>query len=564
MTLSHAQPSELDALLEKLCEQTLSEEEDVRLARRLKTDATARRRYLVYLELHGALYWDHVSRNLEERETEPALDDAMILPAIRVEEEVQEREAPQLPAPAPLPKKREVRMRRKLSRVSWGKAAVILLPILLAWSAYLAFHRTAAPGTLATAVDTVWESARAPQSGEQLPKGLLFLKSGVVGIHFNSGATMIVAGPARFSVNSNNSAILQSGSVTATVPPAAHGFEIQAGNLHIVDLGTEFGVSALEDGSVHVEVFRGKVEARLGAQAGPEPSTQVLAQGQAVEVGPDAAAMYPATAHPQQFVRQEELNSRVAAAAGSRYDRWLAYSYELRRDPDLVAYYTFDKDAASSNRLSNLSAGGSQLDGTLGGDDPGARPTWASGRWGQNGALAFAPGHQRVEVPSPIGGPLDFSRGRETASSFTIAAWFLAESPQQLGAAIVAKGPSMHEQFGICFDERSSLRAWMRGETNRAMDVIRFTPSRRWQYAAEVYDPLHRELLFYVNGGLADRQSGAPDQLLESAHPVTIGCRHFEKSYFPSFVGRIDEVAIFRKALTGEDIQKMYEVGNPD
>ena len=258
------------------------------------------------------------------------------------------------------------------------------------------------------------------------------------------------------------------------------------------------------------------------------------------------------------------LTRGVAAAAGSRYDRWLAYSYELRRDPDVVAYYTFDKQTESPNRLANLSALGSELDGTLGGNDPGAQPTWTSGRWGKNGALEFAPQHQRVEVPSPVGSPLDFSRGKDIASSFTIAAWFFADSSQQNGAAIVVKGPSTHEQFGICFDERSSLRAWMRSETIRGIDVIRFTPSRRWQYIVEVYDPLQRELLFYANGGLADRQSGAPDHLLESAGPVTIGCRYLAKDYFPSFVGRIDEVAIFRKAMTAQDIQKMYEVGKPD
>ena len=178
----------------------------------------------------------------------------MILPAIRVEE-VDEREIPPLPQPSQTPKERDARKHRKPGRISWRKAAVILLPILLAFSPLLVLHRPASPATLASAVDLVWESGLDPQVGEQLPRGLLQLKSGAIGIRLNSGATIVVTGPARFSINSNNSAILQSGAVTAIVPPAARGFEIQAGNLHIVDLGTEFGVSAEEDGSVHVEVF---------------------------------------------------------------------------------------------------------------------------------------------------------------------------------------------------------------------------------------------------------------------------------------------------------------------
>src|SRR5262249_2477120 len=126
---------------------------------------------------------------------------------------------------------------------------------------------------------------------------------------------------------------------------------------------------------------------------------------------------------PLSFVRAEEFNAQAGAKTGSVYDRWLAYSYRLRRSADVVAYYTFEagKKEKNPDRFANGSAAGAAVGGTVAGKDA-AKATWVPGRFPEKQALHFGGnggGVSRVEFPVGVNG-LDFNRGGE---SFTVAAW---------------------------------------------------------------------------------------------------------------------------------------------
>ncbi|MFN0198275.1 MAG: DUF1549 domain-containing protein [Planctomycetaceae bacterium] len=58
MTEHQSQPTELDTLIEALCEGTLSPAQAQRLERLVLNDASARQRYIAYLDLHGTLMWN--------------------------------------------------------------------------------------------------------------------------------------------------------------------------------------------------------------------------------------------------------------------------------------------------------------------------------------------------------------------------------------------------------------------------------------------------------------------------------------------------------------------------
>jgi hypothetical protein len=91
------------------------------------------------------------------------------------------------------------------------------------------------------------------------------------------------------------------------------------------------------------------------------------------------------------FVRYQELADRAADGGNAGFNRWRAFSQTLRQDPDLVAYYTFEKDQNQPTKLVNQSLRTlSQHDGVLGvpGVD-GSIPSWSTGRWPQKGALLF-------------------------------------------------------------------------------------------------------------------------------------------------------------------------------
>jgi concanavalin A-like lectin/glucanase superfamily protein/FecR-like protein len=510
-------------------------------------------------------------------------------------------------------------------RFPWRRVAAVMLPIMVAAGAWTLLHTRSSPATLTASVNAEWITAQ-PKTGERLPAGTLELGSGLIEVKFVSGASMIVEGPAKFRIRSENSVVLDAGHLTAVVPERAHGFTVQTPSATVVDLGTEFGVGVESGAATHLEVFRGKITAGPLHTGGPDNATRTVTVNQTADVTATVTVVAAAPSEPSPFVRKEEFDARVAANKGSSYERWLAYSYQLRRDPDLVAYYTFDNLAEAPKCLLNRSYLGSGLDGILGagvsstdagvspiaagvspiaaGVSPiaadvsstdagvsstGARvitniPFWTTGRWPQKGALAFDTlNHSRIALPSSADDPLDFSGGGKTAKPFTVAAWICAANP----GSVVSKGPALAEQFAIDVDLSNHLRAWIRdteSDPDHPVAVIDNSVTldgARWVNLAMTYDPSARSVRLYIDGALVGENIARSGILVQTVEPVRIGA-HLKpinaqagsknrspfmgngKAESSTFGGRIDELSIFRRAISADQVKEMYESGRPD
>ncbi len=78
---------------------------------------------------------------------------------------------------------------------------------------------TSGIAVLTRAVDAVWvEGSAAHRAGVVLERGWLKLKSGLVQVEFNSGASLIVEGPAELQLVSGEEGVCRSGRLTAQVP----------------------------------------------------------------------------------------------------------------------------------------------------------------------------------------------------------------------------------------------------------------------------------------------------------------------------------------------------------
>jgi ferric-dicitrate binding protein FerR (iron transport regulator) len=100
------------------------------------------------------------------------------------------------------------------------------------------------------------------QPGDRVRKGQrIELASGFVEVTFDSGALVVLEGPASLEVNSSWDATLHSGILKASVPPEAIGFRVSASAVDVVDLGTEFTMIADASGATDVLVLKGAVEA---------------------------------------------------------------------------------------------------------------------------------------------------------------------------------------------------------------------------------------------------------------------------------------------------------------
>jgi hypothetical protein len=115
--------------------------------------------------------------------------------------------------------------------------------------------------------DTRWAGQGTFQNGDELHRGQrLELAAGFAEITFDSGAQIVVEGPASVDLDSAWQATLRRGTLKANIPQEAIGFRVSNPSVDVVDLGTEFSITADEDGSAEVFVLAGQVEV--------EPRTQ--------------------------------------------------------------------------------------------------------------------------------------------------------------------------------------------------------------------------------------------------------------------------------------------------
>jgi hypothetical protein len=178
-------------------------------------------------------------------------------------------------------------------------AAVIILVTLVARQHFLS-HRIVA--TLDEAIHAQWNQA--PLDANLYP-GEVVLKQGFAKLTFKQGAQVIVQAPCVFNLRSPNRMILQSGTVTALVPPEAYGFVIKTPNSTVTDFGTEFGVQVKAATDAEVHVFDGHVKFKPDAK-GNKPSKEydLTEGGVAIAQASGGITISETGSRPRLFMRQ--------------------------------------------------------------------------------------------------------------------------------------------------------------------------------------------------------------------------------------------------------------------
>jgi ferric-dicitrate binding protein FerR (iron transport regulator) len=298
---------ELEQLLSALCDGSLSDPEHVRLEAMLSADAECRRHYLEYTDLHAQLL-----------------------------------AAPGLPVgdlaatPPPNVSPSSPRLRRIAPYLALVAATLIISLLLqVLWSQRSGSSHPngsdALPSTFATltqTVDCTWEGpGKAWKAGARVgQEQIRLVNKGLVRVRFDSGAELLVEGPAVLQVDGAAEATLRSGKAFFRADDTGPPFELHTPRATLVDVGTEYGVFvSTENEEVHV--FDGEV--RRTPRDGGEPER--LAAGEARRFDSAVAAGEPVTLDEPKFVRQ-------MPSAAERPDS----------DAGLIAYEGFDYDDADA------------------------------------------------------------------------------------------------------------------------------------------------------------------------------------------------------------------------
>ena len=575
---------ELQHLVDLLQADQIAVAEHDRLAEILRSIPSARRWYIQYMLVCGGLRDLMGSKllqpmlidlecDLEGFDCDPlsfskinVKNEALVLPALVLMDEPHEE-----PAIPPASFQPNIEVKRPLPRFGWkGMAAAVAFVLVGLAAAFWMLHQRGGntiTASLVNQIDAQWAQGSQRQNhaltdGAPVRDSEYSLQSGLVKLQFKGGVQVIVEGPAQFTPIADGRIVLTAGKLSALVGPDGRGFVVQTPHADITDLGTEFAVGVGDNGRADVYVIRGQVSLQTRPDSGAAPPPQNLLEGDARHVD-STGTIAPLGGNPVSFVTVGEFDARQGDVQNSGYDRWIAASYALRRDPSLLAYYTFEPDSQSPERLRNLSAIGTALDGTIEVAAPGVYPTTA-GRWPQKHALSLGPGRARRVVIADPQSVLNFTRGEDVSAPFTILCW-IKTSPTD--GAILSRGNPWSEQFALYV-----LRNRFYGVARDRIDVTRnngtgagssIAPDDQWHQVGLVFDPESHTYVLYVDGSSAATGQLKTRRLLDQNEPVIIGGERSIDNLQP-LNGIIDELAIFRRAFSPVDVRKIYESGVTD
>lgn len=531
---------ELENLIQRFIDGTATADEVAGLSHQIETSESARLDYLALAEIHAAL----------------AADQTLRAPAAVT------RPKPEL-RPLPLTRRRPMLKRRLLSFAPWLAAVVVLLGAIIFYpsqsrppSTALSEVSSQCVAVLAGVADAVW-SDPSPAPGVILTPGLLKLESGMAAIEFNSGARLLLEGPAELELVSTMEVNFRSGKLRANVPPPAHGFSTTTPSTRVVDLGTTFGLAIQPDGSTRIKVMDGKVELRHGSSVYPlETSASVSVDAD----GATATVKIPDEAFPS----EGNFMERIATGARHSSTRWQVATAALSRDPATLLSFSFQESTAFSRSVRNQAVNAPvESHGTLVGTG------WTEGRWPGKHALQFKGRSDRM---------LFKLSGSSLAATYL--AWLRLDSLPNAYNCLLMPDTSKKSALQWMIQKSGEMRIALSNDLANQATVKGWEPPvkaaaisnldlGRWVFLASTYDSTTGDVTHYRDGRIVGtgtfslRLPVAFDSYSFGNWAETTVREDVGADQFRNLVGSLDEFAILSRAMSPAEIEQFYQTGKP-
>ncbi|EMI18220.1 FecR protein domain protein [Rhodopirellula maiorica SM1] len=525
-----------DELIDRMLSGEPSDEEAAAFQQWVKTPANLQR-FALRAELHAELRHSLRRRHIQAR----ALEANRVASAIAPAWTPQQDQTPVFRSP------------KRLLAMATGLVTAACLLVAFLWP-----HRSVppAPGDRVTAsvvrnVSGVLTKAGQKWDDPQLPAGDYQLQAGLLNLRFGGGVMVYVEAPARFDAVSDRRVMLYSGRLSATVPPEGIGFTVETPEAEVIDFGTEFSID-VEGGASEVHVFDGLVRVNPGTSNQRDASKSVdLHASEAVRITGGAPNPVGISVETNRFIRNfDELRLNYARAI-------------KRLSP--VAYYRMPiRDRGLVSEPPTYS--GVVLTGE------GKRPPHAKG--------VFAGGSLRVGIDSiGRGGRVDSPPSLSTGQ-FSLTVFVYLEVHSQNGV-VATNFDGERGNFGLSLDENAVLQATIRTSNVPAVvdDVTSpvfggvvagsglvtssttggsVLPQKTWRHIVVTADG--RQLQLYEDG-----------KLISSKLCSAVAASEFDTLWFGTdasakqlWGGRIDELALFDRALNEEEIAALYRTAQEE
>lgn len=218
-------------------------------------------------------------------------------------------------------------------------------------------------------------------------------------------------------------------------------------------------------------------------------------------------------------------------------------------DEDVVLYLSFDE--GSGNVVGDQSGNGN--DGAIQGN-----PAWVAGKSGE--AMEFNGTTDFVEIAN--------SPTLNIAGAVTVLAWIkpTGDYPGQYGqiAGINRVGGQTEDGYYMNLgyygrqNDKISLGIVGEGVQETPLQGQTPVPLDVWSFAAGVFSP-GDSMEVYLDGELDGELNSVPDKIQVAPTAFTVAAIAASTDY--SFQGTIDEVIVYRRALTESEIQRVMDSG---
>lgn len=376
-------------------------------------------------------------------------------------------------------------------------------------------------------------------SGQAIRAAAYQLEAGTMEMRYASGATVIIQAPARFDLVSESLVKLQRGRLSARVPEEAIGFTVQTPTAEVVDLGTDFGVTAGENDS-EVHVFEGLVMVKTAL----EPDPLLLSEHRASRIDRATGTPTGVDFKPDAFLRNLREPTDAIAEAVKALDPVSFYPMKALQDGSVLVD---DQRQRHPGEILGI---------------VGHQPLAAGFNGGTALNLGGAEGKVYARVPH-------FPKSKD--GNLSVCAWVYANRRPRWGTIVknwakegqVNLGGQFH--FGI-FKDDGDLEVHVHDAAGREIGVRETTPLPlgEWHFVAFTVDGT--TLRLFRNGV---QVAEAPCEGLSNIGPdaLGIGVKLGFDLVLPDsrnagfWDGRIDNVAVFHRALTSMEIAALQQGG---
>jgi len=205
-------------------------------------------------------------------------------------------------------------------------------------------------------------------------------------------------------------------------------------------------------------------------------------------------------------------------------------------DPDLLAWWTFDEGAGADVADATGKGHNGRLNGKI---------EWVDGKFG--GALRFSGGTDGVVIPD--------AEDLRLPDDLTVAFWFRKDADTGDWACLFGKGKGQSRNYGVWLETKTGQILFQEyGAAALNMKTVEGYAVGPWRHLACVVSG--SRAIIYVDGEkkAEDQRKGAAET---PAHPVGIGWA----SEHSAFVGALDDVRLYRRALTPEEVKALSDMG---